>query len=318
MEEIKRDEAFRRSPRSNGLSNGLQRKNQPKSIALPIPQPQSSNLSPASASALTPRQTNGAMPMTPGFSIGIASPSLPPSSTQSGGHLTPTAEEESSVDKRPSQQDQTDPSNDKAGDYFSSNLNSHQSEASSVSNKAAITPSEGPPGTTPASTTDDREEKKKSSLFGKKFQMTFPKNMKLGRNSTDAKAAVGAEEKQEEVSDKSSELEEKVFEDNLFGVIQRIRHEYEEQSRKDADHLVIAGITPSLPNETPVSNPPPDTMIIIQEDNPESGGVADLYRGAIGTLAKDADVVEKVAPTWLGELLLKVGVKSRSKLSRES
>jgi hypothetical protein len=31
-----------------------------------------------------------------------------------------------------------------------------------------------------------------------------------------------------------------------------------------------------------------------------------MYRGTVGSLGKDANLVEKVAPPWLGELLLKV------------
>jgi len=97
----------------------------------------------------------------------------------------------------------------------------------------------------------------------------------------------------------------KIFEDNLLGVIEKIRQDYEEHVRNDPDQPLSVGITPSLPVETPVLSLPPSTMVIIQEDNPESGGVADLYRGAINTLGKDVELVEKVAPIWLGELLLK-------------
>lgn len=197
-------------------------------------------------------------------------------------------------------------SGDRSSDYFSSIPNSHQSEASSEHNKAPATPGEGPPGITSTSPADDKEEKKRGSLFGKNFKMTFPKNMKLGRTSTEVKPAAANEEKAEDVSDKSSEPGERIFEDNLLGVIEKIRHEYDEQARAKPDQPVTMGITPSLPNETPVLRPPPETLIIIQEDDPDSGGVADLYRESIGALGRDADVVEKVAPAWLGEVLLRV------------
>jgi WD repeat-containing protein 48 len=97
-------------------------------------------------------------------------------------------------------------------------------------------------------------------------------------------------------SDKS--VEEKPIEDNFYGVIQKIRQDY--------DHDSQTAITPSQPNETPVINPPLMTSIIIQEDAPESGGLADLYRGTVGSVGKDADEIEKVAPMWLGDLLLRV------------
>ena len=218
------------------------------------------------------------------------------------------------MEKRQDNAGQQISSGDRSSDYFSSVPNSHQSEASSENNKAPATPGEGPPGMASTSPTDDKEEKKKGSLFGKNFKMTFPKNMKLGRTSTETKPAAASEEKAEDVSDKSSEPGEKIFEDNLVGVIEKIRHDYDEQGRARPDQPLSVGITPSLPNETPVLRPPADTLIIIQEDDPDSGGVADLYRENIGALGRDADVVEKVAPMWLGELLLKVCISSTSGL----
>ncbi len=300
-EEIKRDEVYRRGFRPIG---GLNRQNAPLSIDLPGTAGFVSAGTVETGAITTPRQPNGLVPMTPGMSIGVATPGLPTAlhSSHTAAHLTPTAEEEPGGDSKNLLQAG---SGDRASDYFSSNPNSHQSEASSESNKAPATPSEVPSGATPASPTDDKEEKKKG-IFGKNFKMTFPKNMKLGRGSNEAKPAAATEEKQEDMSDKSSEAGEKIFEDNLSGVIERIRQEYEEHARNNTDQPLSVGFTPSLPNETPVLKPPPSTLVIIQEDNPESGGVADLYRGAINTLGKDVDVVEKVAPAWLGELLLKV------------
>jgi WD repeat-containing protein 48 len=210
------------------------------------------------------------------------------------------------MEKRPNGAAPQVNSGDRNSDYFSSIPNSHQSEASSEHNRAPATPGEGPPGISPTSPTDDKEEKKRGSLFGKNFKMTFPKNMKLGRTSTELKHATASEEKAEDVSDKSSEPGERIFEENLLGVIEKIRYEYEEQARVKPDQPITMGITPSLPNETPVLRLPPETLIIIQEDDPDSGGVADLYRESIGALGRDADVVEKVAPAWLGEVLLRV------------
>jgi WD repeat-containing protein 48 len=69
---------------------------------------------------------------------------------------------------------------------------------------------------------------------------------------------------------------------------------------------IVSAIAPSLPNDTPVLKPPAMTTILIQEDRPGSGGVADLFEGKVGTLALQADLIEKVAPMWLGEVLLRV------------
>jgi WD repeat-containing protein 48 len=307
-EEIKRDETYRRNLQNPTNSAWVQRRNAPPSIVLPTSPSSSSSRSFETPSMMTPRPLNGVVPMTPGLSIAVATPNVTASnlSSHAAAHLTPTAEEESGVEKRHNGASNQISTGDRTSDYFSSVPNSRQSETSSENNKAPPTPGEGPLGTTPTSPNDDKEEKKKSSLFSKNFKMTFPKNMKLSRASMEMKSATATEEKTEAESDKSSEIGEKVFEDNLLGVIERIRHEYEEQARARSDQPVIMGITPSPPTETPVLRPPPDTLIIIQEDDPDSGGVADLYRESIDALGRDADVVEKVAPRWLGDLLLKV------------
>ena len=147
------------------------------------------------------------------------------------------------------------------------------------------------------------QDPKSGSLFGKKFRMNFPK--KLGRTSVEVNKPVVAEEKAED-SDKSSEKEDKIVEDNFYGVIQKIRNEYEEVLQHNPEHSLNPGINPSLPNETPVLKLPPFTTIIIQEDRPEAGGVEDLYRGTIRSVGQDASIIEKVAPMWLGDLVLRV------------
>ena len=308
-EELRRDEVYRRNlrPKFGGL-NGLRRGNAPVSISVPVAEMHSSTVPRGGDSMVAPRlvSRSNVAPATPSLSIGIATPALPSQPAHQGTtHLPPTAEEGFALEKRASYQSQLPNTQDKSSDYFSSNPNSQKSESSSENNmKAPETPGEGPPSTNPTSPTDDKEEKKKSSLFGKKFQMTFPK--KLGRNSVEAKPVPAIEDKAEDMSDRSSEREEKVFEDNFLGALQRIRHDYDEHVQADHEQPLSVGITPSLPNETPLLRLPPHTLIIIQEDNPESGGLADLYKGAVSSLGDEADVVEKIAPMWLGDLLLRV------------
>jgi WD repeat-containing protein 48 len=163
----------------------------------------------------------------------------------------------------------------------------------------------------PALPTDDKDDpKKKSGLFGKKFPMNFPKTLgrKSGGDTPKQSTTSSNEEKAEDASDKSSERDDRTIEDNFFGVIQKIRQEYADQADANPDEPLSMGITPSLPIETPVLKPPLHTTVIIQEDNPGSGGLADQYRGEIGRLGRpeEADVLEHVAPMWLGELLLMV------------
>lgn len=233
--------------------------------------------------------------------------------------LSTTLEEtDSAVSKTPLPAQQTPTTatvTEGQSDYFSRNSSANnQSEASSESNKVPETPGTGEnnnhlPLATPTSPT----EEKKKGLFGKKFSgMAFPK--KLARTSTEvAKTpALTQEEKSDTASHlSSSEKEEKVIEDNFFGVVQKIRQDYDEHLESKPGEPLPQGVTPSLPNETPMLNPPPHTTVIIQEDNPESGGLADQYRGEIGQLGAEADTLEKIAPMWLGELLLKVRIPHR-------
>jgi WD repeat-containing protein 48 len=213
-----------------------------------------------------------------------------------------------SLSRRTSKQSQPPTVTEKhSNDYFSASANNSQSETSSENTKVTVPATPGEVPSTPALPTspiDEKEDSKKKGLFGKKFGMTFPKN--LSRKSVEVKQLTNTEERTEVESDKSSDKEEKLIEHNFFGVIQKIRNDYDEQLEASPEKLLVMGITPSLPNETPVLKPPPHTLIIIQEDNPQSGGLLDLYRGEISQLDKEADIVEKIAPMWLGDLLLKV------------
>jgi WD repeat-containing protein 48 len=305
-EEIKRDEAYRKELLAkHHRPNGLQRSNPPLSIIMP-----GSDMA-AGESQATPRPSNGSqlVPNTPGLSIGVATPGIPPShATSFPSHLPPTAEEDRGSEQGSTIFDQSSNAGAKSDDYFSPNPTAQPSEASSESSQKGVnTPNEKSSETIPSSPVDERDEKKKGLLFGKKkFQMNFP-TMKLGRITSEPKAAAALqEEKSEDASDKSSEKEERAFEDNFLGVVQRIRRDYDEQMLSQPDQPLIIGLTPSLPDETPVLRPPSHTLVLVQEDDPEAGGVVDLYRGAIGTLGADASIIEKLAPAWLGDLLLRV------------
>jgi WD repeat-containing protein 48 len=161
--------------------------------------------------------------------------------------------------------------------------------------------------TTPTSPT---EEKKKGGLWSKKLAMNFPGTKKLGRTSTEVqKPVVAPEEKSDTASFKSTDKEEKLVEDNFFGVIQKIRQDYEDHLEARPSEPLPQGIVPGLAMETPLLREMPShTTVIIQEDDPASGGLADQYRGEISQLGNptEVDVLEKIAPMWLGELLLKV------------
>ena len=315
-EELVRDATYRRElvARSSKPSS-IHREHAPPSISLPPPPPKdnSQNMIDDEDSLITPKPVaNGVAakpPTTPGLAIGLATPQANGAATHSSPaqnvqtNLSPTAEEGSSLEKRISQHSAGRSSTDKA-DYFTSSTSTKspaETQTTVLSDSATLTNQDG---NIQSPTDGDKDEKTKEgkSLFGKKFRMNFPKTLG-GRSSTDTKPMV-VDEKAEE-SDKSSEKEEKHVEDNFLGTIQKIRYDYAEHLQNNPTQQLPAGIIPSLLSETPILRHPPNTIVIIQEERPDTGGVADLYRGTVGSVGQDADLIEKFAPMWLGELLLR-------------
>ncbi len=292
--------------------SSLRRENAPEYIRLPVVQPQGPlDLTNDDDSMITPRPTTNAMihpALTPGLSIGAATPYT------NGGNFTTqidrpdTAEEGSGLEKRVSQHSQHRTSTDRKSGYFSSDSLA-RSPVDGL-RRGLVTPGdaslEGATLTSTQSPSDgDRDEKtREGGLFGKSFRMKFPK--KLGRPSTEVKSAIVDETS--EGSDKSEEKEDKSVQDNFYGTIQKIRYEYEARTQHESSQRLVTGIESHSPTETPKLLLPPYTTVIIQDEQPDSGGVADLYRGTVSSVGSDADIIEKVAPMWLGELLLKVRV----------
>ena len=293
----------------------MRRENAPTSIPLPASNVNSwQDSSAAYGPENTPRAVNGMhhLPTTPGLAIGFATPgiAMPHPAVHHENTLAPTAEE-GSEDKRSSQHSQPRSSSDRSHDYFSGSNNVPASSTGAnpeINTKNLATSTEGHEDQSPRSPSDadkDNHGKEGGSLFGKKFRMSFG-SKKLGRSpSVDTSKPVLVDEKVEDSdSSNAGESKDESVEDNLFGVVQEIRREYHRQFREHPGLPVSMGILPSMPNETPVLKPPGSTTVIIQEDSPDSGGVADLYRGTVASVGRDADVVEKAAPTWLGRLLL--------------
>ena len=301
-EEIRRDEVYRtRLPTTSHQMNGFYRDGAPPLIQLPLHRkPDLDKDREDSESVITPRAVNGHYPAaTPGLGIGIATPGtvLANHNPIVQNHLPSTIEEGSTLEKRKSLSGNPRTS----GDYFSSNPTPHLSQSMNgrVSDSSSA---EAHLETVPQSPGEPEKDTKTGSIFGKKFRMSFPK--KLGRSSAEAKPS--AVDDKSEASDRSSEKEDKVFEDNFTGSLQKIRQEYDEQLQHPMAGPILSGINPSLPHETPLLKPPSHTTVIIQEDRPESGGVADLYQGTVRSVGEDADLIEKAAPLWLGDLLLRV------------
>ena len=231
------------------------------------------------------------------------------------------SEDGAGLDRIVSGQPQARKSTDRPADYFSA----HNSPAPG----APVTPGEEQPADHTSTAVAEEPKppapedvKDTPSKFGKKFRMNMSfSKMKLGRGSTSEKEKpVVVEEKEEVESDRQSNKTEdsRVVEDNFLGTIQKMRFEYQDHLQQqhgqnnagDAlDSLkepsLDSAITPSMPAETPVLKPPASTKILIQEDRPEAGGVADLFEGTVGGLRESIDVIEKVAPIWLGDVLLR-------------
>ena len=312
QEELKRDVALRQKlSESISRPSSLRRENAPTSIHLPTsPAEDSQDIMNDDDSVITPRPTTNGMvrpAATPGLVIGAASPFVNGIAPKTQIETSSTAEEVNSLDKLASQNSQQINSTDRKSDYFSSSAEA-RSPADDQS-RGAITPGDtslesANLAATQSPVDGEKDEKAKESRFGKSFRMKFPK--KLGRPSTDVKPAP-VDEKSEE-SDKSEDKEDRTLQDNLFGTIQKIRFEYEEQLQNKFTKYLSSGIVPSAVSETPKLHLPQYTTVIIQDERPDSGGVADLYRGTVRSVGYDADLIEKVAPTWLGDLLLKVRI----------
>ncbi|KAF2638028.1 WD40 repeat-like protein [Massarina eburnea CBS 473.64] len=299
-EEIKRDAAFRDTLIQEKTSAGGP--HPPNSIQ--IPQASLNGWKDAAsgpASNSTIRATNGfhLPPTTPGLAIGQATPGIPPASGQSSqpnNILTPTPEEGAQLEKTQTQRSSTQDQSD----YFSrTNNGKRQGSTEESADSAAENAPQSPAEDTPA------DKKKGKNLFSKKFNMNF--NMKkFGTSSTTTEAPKPAptDEKAEDSDSRSNKTDEKVQEDIFSGTISKIRQNYEEQLIAGAQKLETQ-IAPSLPNETPVLKPPASTTILIQEDRPDAGGVADLFEGKVGSLGQQADLIEKCAPLWLADVLLR-------------
>jgi len=146
-------------------------------------------------------------------------------------------------------------------------------------------------------------------LFGKKkFRMSFA-GKRLNKPAPEpAKPVVEEKPKESSEAEAKAKAEEEVpFGKCFYGVVHQIRQEYSQRLETVEDYLV-SGINAGLPGEMPVLKPPMTTTILIQEESHNSAGMTDLYEGRLSSLARQADILEKVAPFWLGNLLLRVRI----------
>ncbi|KAK4619037.1 UBP9-binding protein [Fulvia fulva] len=325
-EETKRDEAFRKQLLGN-KDQRLQRDNAPSSIQLP--QMPMNGWQPDTRSATTPKANgNGAKALqTPGLNIGLATPGAQnsPLLSKTNTNNLPTTADNNFPERSSSQSHRQ--SGEKGTDYFStSRIPNTELTTPGATSQPATTPHETHDPSTPTTEGPPKDgETPKKGMFGKKFSMgmSFSGMKKLGKTTTNTeKPAPTEEDKVETESDSHSSKtsNSRQVDDNFLGTIQKIRFAYEDslqqqmQSQQAAENgLPItakkielpSAIAPSLPADTPVLKPPLNTTILIQEDRPEAGGVADLFEGTVGQLGEMADLVERAAPMWLAEVLLR-------------
>lgn len=188
-------------------------------------------------------------------------------------------------------------------DYFTSTIGPADGGAKPAVTTPAATPAaETPDPKTPAEGPKGKDkavENGKSTPFGK-FRMFGSKKLNRSASQTAPEKPAIVDEKAEE--SESSSNHEKEVDDSFYGVIQKIRNDYDRQATEQPDKPVETGVTPSLPADTPVLKLPPNTKVIIQEET--SGGSANIYQGTVETVGNDAETIEQKAPMWLGHLLL--------------
>ncbi|EFE36839.1 uncharacterized protein ARB_04365 [Trichophyton benhamiae CBS 112371] len=289
-EEVRRDEVYRQTLKLKYEQKGECDYDVLDNIALPTvatPSSPETPIPPSSPGMKGAGATRSAM--APGMSIGIGTPNM----------TSPFPELHNSSNGPFTNDGGKDPTG--SSDYFTNAMKRPSTDAADSTAKSRSSDEQPPPAAPisgPLEPEKEERSKKGTTLFGKKFQMTFPKKSKT---STETKPI--AEEKTEE-SDKSSE-KERPFDDNFRGVIDRIHADYDAYSAANPCKEIETLITPTPENEAPVLNIPPHIGILIQEENPDSAVAADLYRGTVGTVRQDIEIFEKAAPAWLADLLLR-------------
>ncbi|KAL4919742.1 hypothetical protein BDW62DRAFT_178364 [Aspergillus aurantiobrunneus] len=300
-EQIKRDAEYRAEAKARAEELAKSHSESapvdiPSRLTLPIP-------SDSSSTTGRPVHDSVASPTTPGFGIGFATtpgslPSVLNHGTNSNNNMgTSPGESSDYLMSRQNTDIARSSMSDRSSDYFSS----PKTQAPAETDKSLPMPGEQTPIPTQSGEPDKEERKKGSSLFGKKFRMDFPK--KLGRTSSEVKPQI-QEEKVEE-PEMTSVKEEKVFESNLSGLIERTRHEYEEYLSNNAGQELVSALAPSDESETPLLEIPSRTVVFIQEESGDSVVASDIYRGTLDNIGQDREKLEKTMPLWLADLLLK-------------
>lgn len=337
-EQVRRDQQFRHHLLQKAKNQKLERENAPTSIQLP-PMNHSNGWHDSSAplTASTLKAVNGNSTFTPGLAIGQATPGFftsPAKPINSGPRAPSESSEGAPLTKTTSRQSQQGrKSSDKASSDYFSTLATETTGLTSPTEaaKAPMTPGaeEGGDGAKDTPSKFGKKFKMNMSAFSMKKLARVPTNdpataMKLASDNDGTSNSSNKDAETESDSRSSKTSHSRNVDDNFQGCVQKIRFAYEDditsqiqrQTAQDAaggalgavkDLELPSLITPSMPSETPVLKPPTNTTILIQEDRPEAGGVLDLWEGKVGKTGEAAqvDLLEKCAPMWLGDVLLR-------------
>ncbi|KAF2857343.1 WD40 repeat-like protein, partial [Piedraia hortae CBS 480.64] len=253
-------------------------------------------------------ETNGeyVTPVTPGINLATPGQQIPtPTGQDDPAYYTP----------------QTSRASAELGDYFSPFRTPTPAVKTPV-------PLEKSP-TTPGAVETDKDPPKEN-LFSKKFRMNMSFSMKKLSRTQTTSSSVALEPPTEPIteppimdtSSRSSNGSDSPFPDRLSSLLKSLRSTYEESLHSQLQSQAaysngLPGPSPvplNLPTEFKSPAPllcaeiPEGTTVLIQEHRPDAGSVADVFEGAVGRLDSLCGEVERAAPRWLGDLLLRDAV----------
>lgn len=318
-EEIRRDDELRSTMVSKKMHTESSRgDNRHPRLHIPLPDLHNWRQDLGTSSASTPRPGlgNARLLMTPGLAIGAATP---------GATLgTPGERDASPTDQLPGEPfspyaapstptAQVRKSSEAQGDYFSrpsqyQETAQHTDIPPEKDETTSDTDQKPDNNSTSSEDGEKSESSKESSTFSKRLRSTFSpkKSIKLQGPTETAKQEASEDRSETPEADATEVSKAKgALGNTLIAILHQFRETY-------TDHLNRIGnppkslISPSLPVETPVLSLPLQTAVVIQEQRPDSVGVADLFESNIGDLGKNVELFERTAPSWLGEILLLV------------
>lgn len=262
-------------------------------------------------------------PVTPGLGINMATPLLPPMPPLApfdGPPLSPQPDNLQAVQYK---------------DYFSL-PNVLQVTGPALQSEVGQESKPATPVEPPKSPLGDELASKFRTRFRANINSTIKK---LGRGpsldkertendmheGSDCKAEPATDDEQRSTGLVAQVSSQNMIEDNMYGTLQMLRLNYEDHIRQALQEAqeqlskprLRSLITPPGPPEMPTIHIPNDTTILIQEDRPEAGGVVDLFKGTVATLGDSLEQIEKAAPRWLGDVLLRdeIPVKEYTKVT---